>query len=177
MSDLNPDDVLDNVADAITEKVRAGYDANAFVGMQIHSIDWNYGDWDDELKQLCTRVDVIPVTFEETSLATRTSDYFLCRCDLAIRCKFDPQLRTQAGPIHRKYVARLIHFMQELYQFLRPNPQSDDADVASGRLPNYRDAVWQESKVLFTFQRERLRTQGMFFGAMSVKYGVRKSIT
>jgi hypothetical protein len=168
--------VLTDVADAITAEVRAAYEEPAFAGLIIDEIERSFGDWDDELKHPCTRIDVVPVAIESIELLSRTTDKYVVRTDLAVRKKFDQQERNQDGRLNMAVIDRLIFLLQQLHQRFRPNPHSTNLDRAAGRLPTMQNAVWKQTDPLFHFQRERLRQGGMFFGVFTFRHDVKVTI-
>jgi hypothetical protein len=171
-----PDAVLIEVADAVTSKISAGFAANRFPLLLVDSIDRNYADWDDKLERPCTRVDVVPVAIEDSSLSGRDALLFLCRVDVGVRRKFDQQDRDQDGRVDKAKLDRLVLFMQELHQHFVPQPFNTALEEASGMLPALPGSRWKSTQLVKTYDREKLREHHMFFGFLTLRFEVRRKI-
>lgn len=170
------DAALIEVADAATGKISAGFAADRFPGLLIDSLERSYADWEDKLETPCTRIDVVPVAVEDTTVLSRTSVLYLCRVDVGVRRKFDQQNRGTDGRLDKAAIDRLVLFMQELHELFIPQPYNTALEEASGMLPALPGSVWKSTQLVKTYDREKLRDLSTFFGFLSLRFEVRKKI-
>lgn len=157
--------VLTTIADAITAELAAAVRDGKFEGMQF-TPERSYADWDDDLKDLdCLRVDVVPVGHEDASRETRGSLKYDCSIDIGVREKFGAEARDKHGRIQVERVDRLALLIEEIHEFF-----------ISRRLTGLEAAVWVETKIVSSYDREKLRDLGLFVGFVRVTYRHPKAI-
>lgn len=156
---------LVKVADAITAELAAVQQGGQFVGLEPFKSVRSWADWKDDLEEINElKVDVVGLSYDQCELAEREAVTYTCGTHVGIRCWFPRDQTEGGGRIKREAIDRLIYFVQELNElFCRENGR---------RLTSYPDAVWDETKILTTFNRKYLRDKRMFFGLLKVAYKV-----
>ena len=156
---------LVKIADAITTELAAAQVAGLFVGLEAFTPERNYADWTTDIEELdARRIDVVPVTYEESKVETRGSVKYLCTVDVAVRRWFPVSMRNVGGRIKPELIDRLVLFVQELdTYFCQPTGR---------RLAAYDDAFWEKTKMRFAYSRKHLSQNQMFLGIVRVGYSV-----
>lgn len=153
--------VLIEVAEALTADLLTAVTADEFTGLTFEP-EWSFADWDDDLSDLdCLKVDVVPVTYDETDLDARESVGYVVSCDVVIRKKFSQKYRRQDGKIDRDEIAALVLLVEEIHEYL-----------CKIRLTDYDEASWKETTIRSTYSRKHLRELSMFLGIVRVSFDV-----
>jgi hypothetical protein len=167
---------LIKIADAITGELKAAIAAGQFTGLAsfydpLDSLipERSYADWKndlDELPQL--KVDVVPLTYEQSELETLGALGYVCSAHVGVRKWFGrDHLTGNQGRINVASIDRLVQFIQEIHEFFLKEPR---------RLSLYPESAWVETKILSPFSRKHLRDHRMFFGLLKLSYSVSKSL-
>jgi len=162
---------LVRVADAITTELTTAQTGGVFVGLEDFAPERSYADWANDLDALeGLKVDVVPVSYEQTELVDRGTIGYLCSADVGVRKWFDRSQQGAQNRITRSAIDRLVLFIQELHEFFCKPP-----DGIGRRLATYESAVWQETKIRVTYSRKHLHSHRMFLGIVRVQYSVDKA--
>jgi len=154
---------LVKIADAITTELATVQQAGRFVGLEPFARVRSWADWKDDIEEATgLKVDVVGLSYDQCELDTRDSVTYVCASHVGVRRWFPRGQTETGGRIKRDAIDRLVYFVQELNElFCRENGR---------RLATYPDAVWDETKILTTFNRKYLREKRMFFGLLKVSY-------
>lgn len=154
-----------DTAEKVTEMIRA-----ADLSINGLVVERSYADWSLELEGLdaeTTRVDVVAHTAEQaTDLAARGSLRYRIPVDIAVRKKFPASAQDdRSGRITNDAIDPLVKLVEEIHELFTPN-----------RLTDYLKAVWQDTTIVVSPDRDALREHRQFTGIVRVLFWVDKDI-